>query len=123
MEVILLILILLTCVSLLVRNNILTTITCAVLLGSLIARDFSIEARVRNDYYATVSSNTEGKVSPDFYRGVRAVVMYVQDTRSILYVSAALILLLQIVTKKGRTKNVKKQPNRIHSIADSTHSE
>ena len=108
MGIILFILFFLTCMSLLIRKDILKIITCICILGALIGRDLSVEARVRNDYYATsVRSEAQGPSIDDFHQGVRAVVIYLRDTRMILYVSAALLLLLQAVPEKRKNGSEK----------------
>lgn len=101
MTIVLLILILLTGISLLIRKTPLTIIACVILLGTLVGRDMSVDARVRSDYFANKSyAETGKKVSTEFHRGERAVVMYLRDTRRLLYVSSALIILLLACGRK-----------------------
>ncbi len=106
MNIFLLILILLTVISLVLRKRVITIITCFLILLAVVDREEGIAARSRNGVYLKEALK-EGRIeganeSFGFSQGVTAVIMYARDKETFLYVYSLLILLLQIGSVYGK---------------------
>jgi len=102
MNIFLVILILLTVVSLLLKRKVLIMATCFIMLFAVFIRDFSISARVRNQVFLTEAQIEDPMESLGFSEGAFAVATYTRETRFYLHIYLFLILLLQIGSLYGK---------------------